>query len=197
MGAALKARLISMDEYLAAEALSPVRHEYIDGAMYAMAGARNIHNLIASNLLIALGSRLRGSRCRAFNPDTKVRIRLPGHVRFYYPDLSVVCRPNPMTDAFQDHPALITEVLSKPTRRIDEGEKKDAYLTIASLSVYLLVEETSPAVAAYRRTDKGFIRETCEGKQAVVALPEIGCDLPLCEIYEGVEFVAELDEPES
>ena len=197
MTAALKARTISVDEYLAGELLSPVKHEYLDGVVYAMAGARNVQNLVASNVLLALGVRLRASRCRAYNSDTKIRIRLPTHVRFYHPDVSVICRPNPPNDSFQDRPAIVAEVLSKGTRRIDEGEKKEAYLTIASLSLYLLVEETSAAVVAYRRTDKGFVREEYVGTDAVIALPEIGCELPLAEIYESVEFVPESQEPEA
>jgi len=91
-----------------------------------MAGARNVHNLIASNTLVSLGSRLRGRRCRPYNSDTKIRIRLPSHIRFYYPDVSVICRPNPQTDSFQDEAAVVVEVVSRRTRRTDEGEKKDA-----------------------------------------------------------------------
>ena len=67
----------------------------------------------------------------------EIRVRLPHHVRFYYPDVSVICRPNPPEDSFQDDPAVLVEIPSPKTRRIDEGEKKDAYLMIPSLSVYL------------------------------------------------------------
>src|SRR3989449_10050858 len=105
MSTAEKRDLVSVDEYLAGELVSPVKHEYLGGVVYAMAGARNVHNLIASNVLGSLHTRLRGRRCRAYNPDTKIRIRLPAHVRFYYPDVSVICRPNPQTDSFQDEPA--------------------------------------------------------------------------------------------
>src|SRR5262249_51237961 len=155
-------------DYLAGELRSPIKHEYLGGFVYAMAGARNVHNLIASNTLGALHGRLRGKRCRPYNSDTKIRVRLPTQVRFYYPEVSVVCRPNPHPDPFQDEPAVIVEVLSRATRRIDEGEKKDAYLTIPSLSVYLLVEQDSPAVVAFRRTEHGFVREVYEGLDAVL-----------------------------
>src|SRR5947209_16181890 len=146
MSTAKKLNLVSVDDYLEDELNSPVKHEYLGGVVYAMAGARNAHNLIASNTLVALGSRLRGKRCRAFNSDTKIRLRLPHQVRFYYPDVSVICRPNPQSDSFQDEPAVLVEVLSKRTRRIDEGEKKDAYLTIPSLCAYLLVEQETATV---------------------------------------------------
>lgn len=194
MSAALKWNLVSVDEYLAGELNSPIKREYVGGVIYAMAGARNAHNLIASNALVALGARLRGKRCRPYNSDTKIRLLLPTQARFYYPDVSVICRPNPQTDLFQDEPAVLVEVLSNNTRRIDEGEKKDAYLTLPSLRVYVLVEQETPAVMVYRGTEMGFVREIYEGLDAVVPLGEIDIDLPLAELYEAVEFVPEPNE---
>src|SRR5207237_2388720 len=91
----------------------------------------------------------------------------------------------------QVEPALILEVLSRRTRRVDEGEKRDAYLTIPSLAVYVLIEQDTPAVVAFRRTEGGFVREVYEGLDAVLPLGEIGIDLPLAEIYETVEFAPE------
>src|SRR5689334_15215878 len=129
MTAAPKRSLISVEDYLAGELVSKVKHEYLGGMVYAMAGARNAHTLIASNVLGALHSRLRGQRCQATNSVTKIRIRLPTQVRFYYPDVSVICSPNPQDESFQDAPAVLIEVISEKTRRIDGGEKKDAYLT--------------------------------------------------------------------
>jgi Uma2 family endonuclease len=196
MSTAKKLNLISAEDYLAGELSSPVKHEYLGGVIYAMAGARNAHNLIAGNLHGTLHFRLRGKRCRAFTSDAKIRIRLPAHVRFYYPDTSVTCRPNPPSDSFQDEPAVIVEVLSRATRRIDEGEKKDAYLTIHSLKVYMQVEQDAPAVTLFRRTDSGFVREVYQGLDAVIPLHEIGIDLPLAEIYDTVEFTPEAEEDE-
>ena len=191
MTAARNLNLISIEDYLAGELVSPIKHEYLGGVVYAMADARNMHNLIATNTLVFLGSRLHGKRCRPFNSDTKVRVRLPSHFRFYYTDTMVVCRPNPQTDSYQDEPAVIFEVLSKGTRRTDEGEKKDAYLTIPSLGVYVLVEQEMAAVVAYRRTAQGFVREVHQGLDAVLPLAEIDAELPLAEIYDGVEFTPE------
>jgi Uma2 family endonuclease len=194
MSAVAKHKLISVEDYLAGELKSSVKHEYLGGVVYAMAGARNVHSLIASNVLGALYTRLRGRRCRPFNSDTKVRIQLPTHVRFYYPDASVICRPNSQDDSFQDAPAAIFEVLSRSTRRIDAGEKKDAYLTIPTLSVYVLFETELPAAVVFRRTEQGFVREVYEGLDAVIPLGEIEADLTLAEVYEGVEFRPEPEE---
>lgn len=193
MTAAQKLNLISVEDYLAGELVSPVKHEYLGGLAYAMAGGRNVHNLIATNIIVRLGSRLRGGGCRPYNSDTKIRVRLSRQVRFYYPDALVICRPNPPNDSFQDEPAAIFEVLSRRSRRIDAGEKLDAYLTIPSLFIYALVEQETAAVVLYRRTEQGFVREVYQGLDAVLPLAEIEIELPLAEIYEGVEFVPEPD----
>jgi Uma2 family endonuclease len=191
MSTATRLNLIRIDEYLAAELDSPIKHEYVGGVVYAMPGTRNVHNLIAGNILGSIGYRLRGRPCRPYTSDTKIRVRLLTHTRFYYPDASVICRPNSQQESFQDAPAALFEVLSRRTRRIDEGEKKDAYLTIPSLGVYALVEQEAPAVVVFRRTEQGFVREVYQGLDAVLPLPEIGIELPLAEMYEGVEFVPE------
>ncbi len=155
-----------------------------------MAGASNSHNQIATNVLVALGSRLRGSSCRPFNSDTKVRIQLPFQTRFYYPDALVTCQPNPPDDAFQDQPKVVVEVVSAATRRVDEGEKLLAYTAIASLGVYLMVEQDAAVVVAVRRIEQGFVREQYLGLGQCVPLPEIGCELPLAEVYEAVALSA-------
>jgi Uma2 family endonuclease len=191
MHAARQLTLVSVADYLAGELVSPIKHEYLSGFVYARAGARNAHNTIAGTTFAALHSRLRGRRCRPFNSDTKIRIRLPSHVRFYYPDTSVVCQPNAQDESFQDNPVVLAEVLSRSTRRTDEGEKKDAYLTIPTLAVYLLIEQEVPVVTVFRRTEQGFARTMCEGMTAVIPLPEIETELPLAEIYEDVEFAPE------
>ena len=85
------------------------------------------------------------------------------------------------------------EVLSRKTRRIDEGEKKDSYVTISSLGEYLLVEQEAPAIVAFRRGENGFVGEVYEGLDAVIPLAEIETELPLREVYDGVEFTQEED----
>jgi len=190
MSAVLRHQHISPEAYLASELKSPIKHEYVGGAVYAMAGARNIHNVIAGNVFLALGTRLRGKKCRPFNSDTKVRVRFPNHVRFYYPDVQVVCQPNAMDESFQDQPNVIVEVLSESTRRTDEGEKLDAYLTISSLETYLLVDSSNKQVVVEQRGSNGFKRSILVGDDGAVPLPCLGFDLPLAEIYEGVQLPA-------
>jgi hypothetical protein len=107
--------LVSVEEYLAGELASPIKHEYVGGVLYAMAGARNAHNLIASNALVALGARLRGKPCRAYNSDTKIRLRLPTQVRFYYPDPRSFAGPTRPPIRFRTSPPLSLK-FSRPER---------------------------------------------------------------------------------
>src|SRR5690242_2569608 len=118
--------------------------------------ARGMRTMLLRPMWSACCTPACGAKNAALNSDTKIRVRLPTHLRFYYPDASVVCRPNPPDDSFQDEPAVIIEVLSETTRRIDEGEKKDAYLTIPSLCAYMLLEQDRPAAVVYRRSEQGF-----------------------------------------
>lgn len=187
---------ISVEDYLAHEETSDVRHEYVDGRVYAMAGGTVGHARVQVNALAALHAALRGKPCQPFGSDMKVRVLNPGRPSFFYPDLSVVCDSNPAADVFQDRPVVILEVLSHSTRRIDDGEKRAAYFSIPSLRVYLLAEQDMPAVRAYRRTNAGFAIEAYTGLEAVVALPEIDAALPLAELYNGVDFTPEPGDPE-
>jgi Uma2 family endonuclease len=197
MSVALELRHVSVEDYLAGEFDSQVKHEYLGGFVYAMAGATIAHDRISANVVASLHAGLRGKPCQPHTSDMKIRVKLPTHVRFYYPDASVICESNPPHDSFQDRPAVIVEVLSKNTRRTDQGEKKDAYLTIPTLQAYLLIEQNCPAVSVYRRTDQGFVQEMYTELKAVVPLAEIETELPLSEIYERVEFMPEPEKEES
>lgn len=188
MSAAEKLNFISVDDYLSGELESDIKHEYVDGIVYAMAGARNSHNVIATNALGELFNSLRGKTCRPFNSDTKIRIRQKSSVTFYYPDASVICQPNPGTDSFQDQPVVIVEVLSKSTRRIDEGEKREAYLSIPTLMAYVLVDQYKLEVTVYRRGERTFDAEVYRGIDSTIPLPEIEAELPLASLYDGVDF---------
>jgi Uma2 family endonuclease len=183
--------LISEADYLAGELASPIKHEYLAGAIYPMPGATNAHNRIATNILVALNQRIKDGPCEVFNSDTKVRIRLPEETRFYYPDALVTCRPNPQEDSCQDEPAIVAEVLSASTRRLDLGEKKDAYVTISSLQFYMAVEQEAAFVHVFRRTDAGFVREEYQELDAVIPLESLQIELPLAEIYRKVNVAAE------
>lgn len=190
MTAAQKLKRVSIEDYLQGELTSEVKHEYVGGIVYAMAGARNIHNQIASNWLVTLGSQLRQRPCLALGSDAKVRIRLPTQTRFYYPDGMIVCESNAPDETFHDNPIVLAEVLSETTRRTDEGEKSDAYLTIRSLAVYMLIETDRPRVVVYRREGitSTFAAEVYEGLDTTVPLEGIGCTLAFSDLYARVRF---------
>jgi Uma2 family endonuclease len=190
MTAAKQIRLTTVEDYLVGEVQSKVKHEYAGGYVYAMAGATNVHNTIAVTFLGILFNGLRGRPCQPFNSDTKVRVRMATHTRFYYPDGMVVCDPNPPSDSFQDRPVVLAEVISEATRRTDEGEKRDAYLAIPELSAYLLIESSSPRIIVHHRAGNGFVPRLYEGLDAVVPLDAIELQLPLAELYERVDFTA-------
>ena len=183
---------ISIEEYLATEEASPVKREFFDGLVFEMTEFTNRLNEISGNALGQFYTQLRGKPCKPCNSDTKVRIRLITGTRFYYPDAFVVCHPNPSDDHFHDAPVVILEVTSPSTRRIDLAEKKDAYLAIPSLMVYLVAESTEPVVQVYRRSpNRDFHRELSIGLEAIIPLPEIGVSLALADLYEGIDFEAE------
>ncbi len=193
------AEVVSPEEYLRGEAESKRKHEYLGGMIHAMAGAKNVHNVIASNILIALGSRLRGKKCRPYNSDTKVRIRMPsGQIRFYYPDVQVVCDSNPPEDVFQDKPVLIVEVTSPSTWRTDHLEKYEAYSTIPTLGWYLVVDTNRCEVVVHQRTAEGFQASTRSELNDKITLESLDIELPLAEIYTDVVFppMSEEDEDE-
>jgi len=186
MSTASRPAPVSVADYLAGEADADRRHEYVAGIVYGMVGGSNAHNLVATNITGLLHGQLRGGPCRVFNADTKVRIESRSGTRFYYPDASVVCQPNPATDTYHERPVVVVEVLSDSTRRTDEHEKMEAYTAIPSLVAYLLLEQEAAAAVVYRRKGSGFGRETYGGLTAVIPLPEIDCSLPLVDVYEGV-----------
>ena len=144
-------------DYLSGEALSDIRHEYVDGHVYAMAGASKAHNIIAGNIFAHLRQQLRGSPCRAFVADMKVKVE-PSRA-YYYPDVVVTgAEQDTAPDAPRDiltAPILIVEVLSESTDNIDRREKMCAYGLIDSLQEYLLVDSREARAELFRRRPEG------------------------------------------
>lgn len=177
---------LSVEDYLAGEEQSDLRHEYIDGQVYAMTGASVRHNLIASNLLVALRSQSRGSTCQVFMSDVKLRLAIAGKDIFYYPDLMVCCDPADRAAYYRSKPCLIVEILSDSTARVDCQEKLFAYIQIESLQAYLIVSQEALQATLHRRQDdwRGTVFTESE---ATLTLPcASGIDLLLAAVYEGV-----------
>lgn len=180
-------RHYTLDDYFAVEEMSPVKHEYFEGEIFAMAGASFDHNRIASNLVAFLHTALRDTGCGAFGSD--LRIATQGGL-FTYPDVSVICgRPSlvPERPDTAQNPVLLVEVLSDATRDYDRGKKLDAYRLIPSLREVLLVEQTKVHVDVWRRQDQtSWASFTTIDPGATVALAAVPVALPLREIYRDV-----------
>ncbi|MEQ1621191.1 MAG: Uma2 family endonuclease [Methylococcales bacterium] len=140
---------ISINEYLEGERLSDIKHEYIDGDVYAMGGASRSHNIISGNIFRILGNHLANTRCTTFASDMKVKAERC----FFYPDVMVVCDDDQGDDYYTEAPVIIVEVLSKSTRRLDKATKMAIYKTIPSLQEYVLIEQDFVDVEVCRRSN--------------------------------------------
>ena len=175
---------ISPAEYLEGEKAARVRHEYIDGAVYAMAGGTKAHNLISFNLARALHGHLRNTPCRVFIGDVKVHVAWDWRERFYYPDVVVGCTAGDNDPYVVEQPKLIVEVLPHSTEREDRSDKFYAYRHLASLEEYVLVAQDLRRVEVYRR-ETGWDLDLYEA-EGNFSLRSVGVELTLAEVYEGV-----------
>lgn len=175
---------LSVEDYLAFEEHAESKHEYLGGEVHAMAGASARHNMIAGNVFAMLHATLRRGPCRAFMADLKLRVEA-GDTCFYYPDVMVACRPEDDHRLYREQPAVVVEVLSEATERIDRREKLLAYRTIEALRHYVLIDQAKVEVTAYHRGEDGSWRtEKLTSLDETLGLPAIGASLPLGEIYE-------------
>lgn len=185
MTAVEKPQLLSIEEYLEGEQRSEVRHEFIGGLVYAMAGTSLDHNTIAGNIMFALRQHLAGKRCRVFMSDVKIRLEIAQDDVFYYPDVMVGCDPRDTEKFYLRHPKVIVEVLSESTERTDRREKFLSYMTIESLEAYVLVAQDKNEVTIFQR-GKNWQAEILKGREQSVRFDAIDFTLPLSAIYEGI-----------
>ena len=179
---------ITVEEYLAAEASSEIKHEYQDGYIYAMAGASDAHVTIAGNLFVILRNHLRGSGCRAYMSD--MRVNLATRKSYYYPDVMVTC--NPLDRAlthYKQHPCVIIEVLSTSTEAFDRGDKFTDYQQIDSLQEYVLVSQTRQRVDYFQRSSQGLWVLQSYYLGDTLQLNSINCSIPIVAIFEDVELI--------
>ena len=178
---------LNIDDYLDGEQHSEIRHEYIDGQVYAMAGGTRRHNRIALNISSDLQQGLEGGPCQTYINDVKVRIRHLGLDSFYYPDVMVGCDPSDDHDLYLEKPSTLFEVLSESTERIDRQEKFHAYRSLSSLMEYVLVSQERMEVTLARR-ENDWQAEIITGEDATLALPSLGQSLALSRIYRNIDL---------
>ena len=178
---------ISPREYLEGEEFSPIRHEYADGHVFAMAGASSPHGRISGNLFVLIDTHLRSQPCETFIADMKVGISAAGP--YYYPDVVVTCHPGDRRSSFvKRHPRMIIEVLSPRTSTLDRGDKLNDYCSLPSLEEYLLVSQDEQYVERLRRTPDGGWDEHAYGVGDTIPLESIGLSIAIEQIYDRVQF---------
>lgn len=184
MGQALKHILTSPEAYLAAEEQATQKHEYVQGEVYAMAGASERHNRITLNIAFHLRAATRRTPCRAFMADMKLHVAALD--AFYYPDAMLVCDPDDAHPIYKTAPCFIAEVMSPATASIDQREKLLHYRALPSLRYYLLVDSERPYARLYsREADGAWYRRELDETDAFT-LHCSPCDIPLSlyDLYE-------------
>jgi len=188
---------ITEEEYLAMDRAAEVRSEFLDGEMWAMSGGSMQHSQLQANLIAELVAALRGTACRTFTSDLRVRV-IP-HRMYAYPDVTVVCGKPLLADDRQDilvNPTAIFEVLSPTTERYDRGAKFRHYLTIDTLKDYILVDQFEMRIEQYTRgTEGAWMFRAYRQPHDELKIDSIGVALPLARIYDRVELPP--PEPES
>jgi Uma2 family endonuclease len=196
---ATQRRFFSVEEYLRLERDSSEKHEYRDGEILAMAGGTADHSLILANTIRELGNRLKGKPCRLY--ESNLRVKIARKVLYCYPDATVVCGPSQFDpqDAHKTtiiNPRVIIEVLSPSTEAYDRGAKFTRYREIESFEEYVLIAQDEPSVETFlRQADGTWSFAAYSGRDAVAKVRCLGVELPLAEVYAGVEFAEKTEEP--
>jgi Uma2 family endonuclease len=180
---------LTPQEYLRRERGSSDKHEYIDGLVVMMAGARENHVLIVGNVVQTLGIQMRERPCKAYSSDMKVRMT---PTTYAYPDVAALCGAALFEDEEHDvllNPQVIIEVLSSLTEGYDRGLKFRRYQNLPWLQEYILISQETPRVERFlRQPDGQWLLLRLESLSDVLQLPTIGCTLLLADVYDKVAF---------
>ena len=180
---------MSLDDFLDWEERQESRYEFDGFQPVAMTGGTSEHSAIQSNLITALTNRLRGKPCRAHGSHLKISVA--GSVR--YPDAFVVCAPIPREATVVTEPVVVFEMLSPATATTDRIVKNQEYRDTASVLRYVMLEQDQQAATVFARVGDDWVGHVVSG-DVLLAMPEIGIEVPLAELYEGVAFALPADE---
>ena len=187
MGIPILRLKVSVQDYLEGEKSSQIKHEYLDGEVYAMAGTSKSHNRIIKTLLNKLSDHLLGSDCEPFFVDIKVRVEKLN--RFYYPDIVIVCDEDNEDEYYAVKPKVVIEVLSPSTSLTDRREKMVAYKEIESLGEYILVEQDKMYAEIYRRHENSDLWDWIEFfPDEEIEIASINFKMSIEDIYQGIEL---------
>jgi Uma2 family endonuclease len=180
---------LTAEEYLAIERKAETKHEFYRGEMFAMVGGSRPHNHITVNIAASLWQRLRDGDCIVYSSDQRVKVAAAG--LYTYPDVTVQCGEPEFEDQQEDtllNPLVLVEVLSPSTADYDRGGKFALYRQLPSLQQYVLVGQDRAAVEHYVREADHWLFSELKGREAVLSLPSLACDLPLADIYLKVQL---------
>ncbi len=184
---------MSPEEFLSFERAADEKHEYRDGLIVAMSGARRNHNIIALNVGSEIQRSLKGKDCEGYPSD--MRVFVPASRLYTYPDLVVACGEPIFQDEVLDtllNPVLIIEILSESTESYDRGQKFQNYRSIDSLREYVLISQGSASIEKYVRHGDGFwMLSEAAGLDTNITLEAIDCPLSLNDVYDKVNFETE------
>ena len=186
MASAQLAPYLTVEEYLTYEKESPIKHEYVNGQIYAMAGTSVPHNRLAGNLFSRLDNHLAEATCQPFISDIKV---MTSESQFYYPDVVVACDTADADPYLRREPVLIVEVSSPSTERIDRNEKLPAYKRIPSVKEIVFVAQDRVRVEIFRRQGEAFWQtEVLTEMEDTLNLQSVGLTLTVAQVYRRVKF---------
>lgn len=177
---------ITVDDYLAGEAIAPIKHEYVAGEVFAMAGASVANVTVAGNVFAMLRAHVRGGPCRVYIADMKLRVAR-AHA-FFYPDCFVTCEAADGAEpSYKQHARVVVEVMSESTEAYDRGAKFASYRQLPTLEEYVLIDSRTRSVEVFRRHPDGWILQpvAADGR---LNLATLGFDCTLDAIYEDVHF---------
>jgi len=174
-------------QYLALEKQTGIRHEFIDGQVYAMVGGSFNHGTLTGTIAREIGNHLKGKPCRVFSESIKVKIPNPRspESRYFYPDVVVDCTIEKADGQMLTTPVLVVEVLSASTHKYDETTKFQMYASIPTLQEYVLVEQSAAKIEVQRRRTDWAIEKFFLGDS--ITFESIGLTLAVEEIYDRVD----------
>ena len=180
---ALEKQAFSAEDFLTWEAGQVMKHEFIAGEVFAMAGAGDAHVTISLNVAAALRSHLRGKPCRTYIADMKLSVQSAN--AYFYPDVFVSCSPADIARPdYKTEPVLIAEVLSPSTAAYDRGLKFAYYRELPSLQEYVLIDPEHVGVEIYRRDASGHWVLYPYGRDEIAEFASVGLNLSVADIYE-------------
>ena len=176
---------MTVADFLAWEEQQELRYEFDGSEPVAMTGTTAAHALIQHNLHVSMGSRLRGRPCRYIGNDLKIEVARS----IRYPDGFVICSPVDLSVTVAPDPVVIFEVLSDSTTRTDVITKNREYAATASVQRYVLLSQHEISATMFERIDGDWVGHLLTG-DAILRMPQIGIELPLAELYEGLDLSA-------